>query len=205
MKNKAEGFTLGRWLLKTTARYKLTEPMYDGQFKTVTLWSRGQNKKRWVEESIRYYTAHFEELGDGLMPPETIRKRLGMGLEGHFYIAARSAILVIIPSLLAFLVSYNTPRKGISCYSGTYLIYAITQVVECLFWGWESWLKRMYGERWSEARTRAKTISWCGQMLIGFVAVLTVAVGTLFQLLGVYRTCACKVISCSSPCNTSAD
>lgn len=197
MKNKAESFALGRWILKTTERYKITESMYGGQFKTVTLWSRGPNKKRWVEEAIRDYTAHFEDHGDGLMPLEAIRKQLDMGLGDRLYVAVGSVTLLLTPSVLAFMTSYNTPRKGISCYSGTYLIYAVTQILECLFWSWEAWLKRLYGEKWSEARTRAKTITWCGQMFIGLFATLTAVAGTLFQLLGIYRTCACKVISCS--------
>lgn len=185
---------MGRWILKQTERHRLVQSMYDGQFKTVTLWSRGPNKKRWVEEAIRDYTSHSEEHGDRSVPSEKVRKRLEMSLGDHFNIAAESAVLLMIPSLIAFLTSYNTPRKGISCHSGTYLIYAITQVVECLFWGWEVWLKGLYGERWSEARTRAKTINWCGQMFAGFLAILTAVAGTFLQLLGVYRTCACKVI-----------
>lgn len=197
MKSKAEGFAMGRWILKQTERHRLVQSMYDGQFKTVTLWSRGPNKKRWVEEAIRDYTSHSEEHGDRLMSSNDVRKRLEMSLGDHFNIAAGSAVLLMVPSLLAFLTSYNTPRKGISCHSGTYLIYAITQVVECLFWGWEVWLKGLYGERWSEARTRAKTINWCGQMLAGLLAILTAVAGTFLQLLGVYRTCACKVILCS--------
>lgn len=197
MKSKAEGFAMGRWILKQTERHRLVQSMYDGQFKTVTLWSRGPNKKRWVEEAIRDYTSHSEEHGDRLMSSDDVRKRLEMSLGDHFNIAAGSAVLLMIPSLLAFLTSYNTPRKGISCHSGTYLIYAITQVVECLIWGWEAWLKGLYGERWSEARTRAKTINWFCQMLAGFFAILTAVAGTFLQLLGVYRTCACKVMSCS--------
>lgn len=193
IKDEAQGFALGRWILKATRRYKLTESMYDGQFKIVPLRSRGPNKRRWVEEVIRDYTAHFEEHDDGVMPP-IVCTRLGMGLVDYFYIAGGGVILVLVPSVLAFLTSYNTPRKGISCHSGTYLIYIITQIFECIFWCWEAWLKCIYGERWSEARTRAKTISWCGQMMTGFFAILTTIIGTLFQLIGVYRTCACKVM-----------
>lgn len=193
MKSKAEGSPIGRWILKQTGRYQLIHSMYDGQFKTVTLWSRGPNKKRWVEEAIRDYTSHSEEHGDRLMSSEDVRKRLEMSLGDYINLAAEGAVLLMIPSLLAFLTSYNTPRTGFSCHSGTYLIYAITQVVECLFWGWEVWLKCLYGERWSEARTRAKTINWCGQMFAGFFAILTAVAGTLLQLLGVYRTCTCKV------------
>lgn len=196
IKDKVEGFALGKWVLKATRRYKLTESMYDGQFKMVTLWSRGLNKRRWVEEVIRDYTAHFEEHGDGSMPPDNFCTRLGMGLGDYFYMAGGGTILVLVPSVLAFLMSYNTPQKGLSCHSGTYLVYIITQIFESLLWAWEAWLKLIYGERWSEARTRAKTISWCGQMITGSFAILTTVLGTLFQLIGVYRTCVCKVILC---------
>lgn len=195
VKSKAEKFAIGRWIFKKTGSYKLTESTYDGQFKTVTLWSRGPNKKRWVNEAIRDYAVQFEGHGDRLMPAENVHKSLDIGFGDYFNIAAGGAFLLVIPSLLAFLTSYNTPRKGISCYSGTYLIYAITQVIECLFWGWEVWLKGVYGERWSEARTRAKTINWCCQMCVGFFAFFTAVAGTILQLLGVYRSCACKVMS----------
>jgi hypothetical protein len=203
IKNKAEGFTLGRWLLQTTARYKLTQPMYDGQFKTVSLWSRGPNKQRWVEEVTRDYTAHFDEPSDGSILPETVRKRLGIGFGDYLYTTAASAALVIVPVVCAIQVSYNIPRNGISCHGGTYLIYATAQILGCLFWSWEAWLKRTYGEEWSEARTVARAISWGGQMLIGLVAILTATMGTLFQLLGLYRTCACKV-STLPPCSASS-
>ncbi|KAK2614158.1 hypothetical protein N8I77_001009 [Diaporthe amygdali] len=197
MKTKVESYAAGRWIANKTGRYQLLNSMYDGQFKTVTLWNRGPNKKRWVDEAIRDYAASFEEHGDRLRPPQEIRKRLDLDLGDQFMIMVGSAVLLILPSLLALLTSYNMPRKGISCRSGTYLIYGITQVIECIFWVWEGRLKRMYGERWSEARTRAKTINWCGQTFVGFFAVFTAVVGTLMQLLGVYRTCACKVLSFS--------
>lgn len=198
IKSKAERFAIGRWILKKTGRYGLTQPLYDGQFKTVTLWSRGPNKKRWVEEAIRDYTSRSGEHSDRSITSKEVRKRLEMRLGDHLNIAAGGAVLLTIPSLLAFLTSYNTPRRGISCHSGTYLTYAVTQFIECLFWGWEVWLKGMYGERWSEARTRAKTINWCGQMLVGFLAFMTAVAGTFLQLLGLFRTCACKVMLCSS-------
>lgn len=197
MKSRVERFAIFRWVLKKTGKYEPIQPIYDGQFRTVTLWNRGPNKRRWVEEAIRDYgTTHFDEHGDRSMPPEEVRKQLSMSLGDHLNILAGSVVLLILPSLLAFLTSYHTPRKGVSCRSGTYLIYSITQVLECLFWVWEGWLKRMYGERWSEARTRAKTINWCGQTFVGFFAIFTAVVGTLMQLLGVYRTCACKVMQC---------
>lgn len=198
MKIKAEGFAIGRWILKKAGRYEILQSMYDGQFKTVTLWSRGPNKKRWVEEAIRDYSTNFEQDRGRLTASKDVRKRLDMGIGDYLKITTGGAFLLIIPSLLAFLTTYNTPRKGISCFSGTYLLYAVTQVIECLFWGWEVWLKSIYGERWSEARTRAKTINWCVQMFAGFFAVFMTVAGTVLQLLGVYRTCACKVMPCSS-------
>lgn len=195
MKIKAQGFAIGRWILEKAESYEILQSMYDGQFKTVTLWSCGPNKKRWVEEAFRDYRTHFEQDSGRSMASDDVRKRLDMGIGDYLKITTGGFVLLLIPSLLAFLTSYNTPRKGISCFSGTCLIYVITQVIECLFWGWEVWLKGMYGDRWSEARTRAKTINWCVQMFVGFFAIFITVAGTILQLLGVYRTCACKVTS----------
>lgn len=182
-----------KWLLRKASGYELMETTYDGQFKTVSLWNRGPNKRRWVQEAIRDYEASFDESAVGFLSPESVRKALKENLGDALNAVIATAFLLIVPSALAFFTSYNTPRKGIACRSGTYLIYGISQVIECLLWIWEVSLKIKYGDRWSEAKTRAKTISWVGQMFVGFFAIFAAVIGTLMQLLGVYRTCACKV------------
>lgn len=195
VKNKMQDYSLLKWVLGKVRGYEVIENTYDGQFKTVSLWNRGPNKRRWVQEAIRSYeTSHVESRGENLMRPEDVRQALQEDVGDILSVAIATACLLVVPSALAFLTSYNTPRKGISCRTLTYLVYGITQVLECLFWTWEAWLKVKYGERWSEAHTGAKTVAWLGQMVVGFVAIFAAVIGTLMQLLGVYRTCLCMVI-----------
>lgn len=186
-------YRLGKWLLRKARGYELMETTYNGRFKTVSLWNRGPNKRRWVHEAIREYEDSFTESYRAFLSPERVRAALSENGGDAVNAIVATAFLLIVPSALAFLTSYNTPRKGVSCRSGTYLIYGGSQVIECLLWIWETSLKIKYGDKWSEAQTRAKTLSWVGQVIVGFFAVFAAVVGTSMQLLGVFRTCACKV------------
>lgn len=199
-RSKMQEIPVLRWLLGKSREYEVMENTYDGQFKTVPLWKRGPNKRRWIQEALREYEASRAtgERCEGLMAPEDVRAALTENIGDVLNATIATAFLLIVPSTLAFLTSYNTPRKGISCRTLTYLVYGTCQVVECLFWVWEVCLKVKYGERWSEAHTRAKTINWLGQMVVGFIAIFAAVIGTLMQLLGVYRTCACMVCYCTS-------
>lgn len=196
VRSQMNEYSLLKWLLEKVRGCQVIENTYDGHFKTVSLWNRGHNKRRWVHEALRHYEAGYTEDSGSLMPPNDVRDALKENLGDVFNAIMATAMLLIVPSALAFLTSYNTPRKGIACRSLTYLVYGVSQVVECLFWIWETQLKMKYGDRWSEAHTRAKTINWVGQMFVGFFAIFAAVIGTLMQLLGVYRTCACK--ACAS-------
>lgn len=201
VKTKMQEYSLLKWLLGKVRGYEVIENTYDGQFKTVSLWNRGPNKRRWVQEALRDYEASYAAVEGGIegrMAPKDVRAALREDWGDVVNATIATACLLVVPSALAFLTSYNTPRKGISCRTLTYLVYGITQVVECLFWAWEICLKIKYGDRWSEAHTGAKTINWMGQMVVGFVAIFAAVIGTLMQLLGVYRTCACMVTVPSS-------
>lgn len=190
------------WIAKRLHGIELVEQAYDGHFETVSLWNRGSNKRRWIHEAIRDYSSTYDHSTgttngsskDKIMtPPEQVRDALREDWSDIVNALLASAIILITPTTLAFITSYNMPRKGMACRSLTYLIYGISQVIESLLWMWELWLKLRYGERWSQAHTRAKTINWLGQMMVGFWAIFAAIVGTLMQLLGVYRSCACKV------------
>jgi hypothetical protein len=128
--------------------------------------------------------------------PEQLRQSLALDVGDLFNITVATLFLLLVPSLLAFLTSYNTPRSGLSCRSLTYVVYAITQLLEIALWVWEVNLKLKYGAvRWSEKTrwTSDKAVCWWSQVFVGFFAILAAVGGTLMQLLGVYRSCACKV------------
>lgn len=195
IQSKLNEFTPSRWLFKRFRGYKVLKSTFEGNFETASLWNRGPNKRRWVQKAIRDYAANYSEFHDNgsSMPPEQVSHALRERPWETIRAILLSLALLIIPSALAFITSYNTPRKGISCRTLSYLVYGICQVIECLLWIWEVSLKIQYGDRWSEVQTRAKAINYCGQLFVGFWAGFAAVIGTLMQLVGVYRTCACMV------------
>ncbi|KAI1382475.1 hypothetical protein F4677DRAFT_401989 [Hypoxylon crocopeplum] len=180
-------------ILKQLEGYSLIETAFEGRFQTVKLWKRGLNKREWVQEAIAEYAAAGGGRGANEITPDELRQSLTLNRQDCFYVFVGSLFAVLAPCCLAFLTSYNTPQAGLSCRSLTYLVYAISQVCEMALWTCAARLKIKYGVRWSEAVPIAKRICWWGQVFVGFFAIFAAGGGTLMQLLGVYRSCACKV------------
>lgn len=118
-KSHVRRYRLGKWVLGKARGYELMETTYDGQFKTVSLWNRGPNKRRWVQEAIHDYEARFPENAQGLLSPEDVRKALRENIGDVLEAIIATAFLLVVPSVLAFWTSYNTPRKGVACRSGS--------------------------------------------------------------------------------------
>ncbi|KAK7951198.1 uncharacterized protein PG986_006926 [Apiospora aurea] len=200
--------------------YELIEHTYEGRFQTVMLWNRGLNKRRWVHEAIKDYAKqHAATTNDNspteeegavstelpprpppsptLITPDELRAGLRLRFGDLWNVFWDTAFLLLVPSLLAFLTSYNTPRKVLSCRTITYLLYAASQACAVVLWTWEARLKVRYGARWSETPTREKALNWWSQALVGLVGVFAAVGGTLMQLLGPYRACACRQIAAS--------
>lgn len=195
LKDKIKSLPLGKILSGHMGGYSLIEHTYEGHFQTVTMWNRGPNKRRWVHEAVREYAKDREAMDEDedIMSLEQVRKGLKLTLGDKRNVVVCTLFLLLTPSLLAFLVSYNTPRKSLSCRTLTYLVYGVSQVCEMLLWTWEVYLKVKYGPRWSDTKTPAKAINWWAQAFVAFFAILAAVGGTFMQLLGVYRSCACMV------------
>ncbi|KAI1870150.1 hypothetical protein JX265_006320 [Neoarthrinium moseri] len=194
LKIKLKSHRFAKALISRARGYELIEHTYEGNFQTVTMWNRGPNKRRWVHEAIREYARdHAAYNEEKLITPDQVRQGLRMSFGDKRNIILGTLYLLITPSLLAFLTSYNTPRKSLSCRTMTYLVYGISQICEMLLWIWEAYLKVKYGPRWSHTKTPAKAINWWGQVFVGFFAVLAAVGGTFMQMLGVYRSCACRI------------
>ncbi|KAK7965170.1 hypothetical protein PG996_000473 [Apiospora saccharicola] len=201
--------------------YELVEHTYEGRFQTVTLWNRGLNKRRWVHEAIKDYAKEHaattgvshprEEVAvsneselpppppsssspsENVITPDDLRAGLRLRFRDLWNVFWGTAFLLLVPSALAFLTSYNTPRKVLSCRTITYLLYASSQTCAVGLWAWEARLKVRYGARWSETPSREKVVNWWSQALVGFVGVFAAVGGTLMQLLGPYRACGCRI------------
>ncbi|OTA63116.1 hypothetical protein K449DRAFT_381628 [Hypoxylon sp. EC38] len=175
--------------IKKIEGYNPVETPFEGRFRTVKLWKRGLNKREWVQEAISEYVAS----GDRRIPLDQLRHSLTLNRKDCFYVLIGALFAVLAPCVLAFLVSYNTPIAGLSCRSLTYLVYAISQVCEMALWSCAARLRIRYGTRWSEVNPIVKKVCWWGQVFVGFFSIFAAVGGTTMQLLGVYRSCACKV------------
>lgn len=132
-----------------------------------------------------------------VITPDALRAGLRLRFGDLWNVFWGTAFLLLVPSALAFLTSYNTPRKVLSCRTITYLLYASSQTCAVGLWAWEARLKVRYGARWSQTPSREKALNWWSQALVGFVGVFAAVGGTVMQLLGPYRACACRVrITC---------
>ncbi|KAI0470357.1 hypothetical protein F4859DRAFT_505379 [Xylaria cf. heliscus] len=193
-------------VLRLIEGYNPVETAFEGRFRTVKLWKRGLNKRKWVQEAVNDYedSMTLHRLGKGILP-RTLRARLTLNALDCSYVAVGSLFLVLTPSALAFILSYHTPRSGLSCRSLTYLVYAISQVCEMVLWSLAARLRIKYGNRWSETNPIAKRFCWYGQVFVGFFAIFAAVGGTILQLLGVYRTCLCQVPATIWPYVNSAE
>jgi hypothetical protein len=198
VKEKAKSHMFFRAFIRRLRGYEIVEHTYEGQFRTVPMWNRGPNKRRWVHEAIDEYASDYRpDLMENGITPDQVRRGLKMTFMDKANIAVGTILLLMAPTVLAFLTSYNTPRKALSCRTLTYVVYGISQVCEMALWIWEVHLKVKYGARWSRTKTPAKAINWCGQVFVGFFAIMAAVGGTFMQLLGVYRACACRVCGLS--------
>lgn len=193
---KIKGYKGLRFIVTQLEGYSPMETPFEGRFRTVKLWKRGLNKRQWVQEAINDYLVPNncrEGEGSDRIPEAELRRHLTLNCLDCSYVLIVSLFAVLTPSALAFLTSYTTPQAGLSCRSLTYLIYAISQACEMALWTFAARLRIRYGTLWSEVNPIVKRICWWGQVFVGFFAIFAAVGGTLMQLVGVYRSCACQV------------
>lgn len=75
--------------------------VYHSPFMPVPLWDRGRMKQKWIESTRSWKASWFRD---------RIRIRIGWIL-----IPATAFLLIFIPSCLAFIISYMTPRVCLGC------------------------------------------------------------------------------------------
>lgn len=96
-------------------------PTHSGDlYHTAWIWNRGCNKAMWVAQLANEYTLTktFQE--------EILQTRFGSHL---WFSVVGSWILIFIPPFFGGLVSYNTPRVGLSCRSLVMLCYGLSQTI----------------------------------------------------------------------------
>ncbi|EPE07591.1 cytochrome mitochondrial [Ophiostoma piceae UAMH 11346] len=168
------------------AKFLGMTPMYDSAFMPVTLWDRGRVKKRWLEQTSVWQTKSW------------LRRRIKIGHATSLVLLPLVAfLLVLVPTALAFLVSYTTPKICISCRSITFLIYITSQVVLVAANTWRAFADSDVSFFWTKHTHLATNIATAvAALMIAFAmtgSLFTAFVGTTLELLGVYGNCVCSI------------
>ena len=128
--------------------------------------------------------------------------KIKMRIDDWMVIGDLAWCLVIVPSVLAFLTSFYTPTKGLSCRSMTFLAYMLCQFWLIALWAWD--IESTYLDEEGAPHTPVTRLSWNRESLQAYVwwplviiggvcAVVTAIGGTTMQFMGVYRNCLCYV------------
>ncbi|KAH8899982.1 hypothetical protein GQ53DRAFT_816019 [Thozetella sp. PMI_491] len=111
------------------------------------------------------------------------------------------SFLIICPFVLAFLTSYYTPHLGLSCRSTTFMVYFCFQVWLSALWFWD-FPSDNHFKMWHDVGPRIglrQGLLFVPTLMGGltcfgmFGSMFTTILGTLMQLVGMYRNCRCVV------------
>ena len=171
-------------------KWYILELVYESRYRPAWIWHRGRNKRIWA---IRLQKTYHTSDDDNL------QENIAIGFADWFSIFGLASLLIVVPSVLAFLTSFYTPRVGISCRSMTFLVYMLCQLCLILLWIWNIVTTDIVrdGQQY-EAVSKTKT-SWRACIwyplvtLIIMCAVFTAIGGTMMQIIGVYRNCLCEI------------
>lgn len=175
--------------------------VYQSPFKPVTLWNRGCMKKSWIENTAAYRAEDNGRLW--------FRKQVELSAMTYILIGISAFALVFLPSCLAIVVAYNTPRICFSCRSVTFIFYTVCQLVliviatlrSYLYSGNDSSETQANGSAFGQSiedqgrsRHRLRGLFLAALSIPAFLgAIFTGFASTLMQLVGVYRNCYCEV------------
>lgn len=179
-------------------------PIYDTPFQPVPMWDRGCMKTVWVKKTNvwkRPDTAWFRNIIE-LKPM------------AYFWIGFAAWLLVIAPAVLAFVVSYFTPRVCVSCRSLTFLLYASCQTILIIIATMRAYFYEDSGANIEDIfaeisatlnrlRGKGSFVRFVGILCFLLTSIVTsLAIGgsvftgfvsTLIQIIGGFRNCKCSV------------
>ena len=179
-----------------TPKWGFLSWVYDSRYHPAWIWDRGRSKKIWALRCCH----------QGNKSPEGFHKAINMGIGGWATIVGFAALLIVVPSFLACLTAYHTPKVGMSCRSLTFLLYMLCQLWLIVLWIWniESTSLDEYGapdmpvtrsvwtRRYNSANWQAYI--WYAQISIACgISLFTSIGGTLMQIIGVFRNCLCAI------------
>ena len=178
------------------------ELVYESRYRPAWIWDRGRNKRLWA---MRLQRSHHAS------PDDRLRDKIAIGIQDWVTIFLFAFALIVIPSTLALLTSFYTPRIGLSCRSMTFLTYMICQLCLILLWIWNIQSAVLLDDLspympvtripWRSppppgASPRSAWYPWLWYPLVIIIiscATFTAIGGTMMQIIGVYRNCLCDI------------
>lgn len=144
--NTLEGIVTRPSSLQQKHHMKVFALVYESRYRPAWIWARGRCKKIWIEKLIHEAR------------PGGLREKLTMRPGDWAIIGISAYSLILIPSALAFLTSYYTPKVGLSCRSMTFLIYMICQICLSFLEVWD--IHTTHIDRHGNVQTPASRLPW---------------------------------------------
>lgn len=187
----------GLWQRALKGDLAILADIYKTRYQPVTMWSRGRNKRQWVQDSHAFLSHQIPS------------NALNIGWRAHIVIFLATCVLINLPPVAGAVVAWRTPPIGWGCRSLSFVCYAgVELLITALF-------LLMHGIKPSEelgkpadsCKTPAGALAWlwyhcrlpsCITVYIlyalSWLGCLFVVLGsTLMQVIGVYRNCFCYV------------
>jgi hypothetical protein len=160
---------------------RLLEDIYKDRYQPVTMWRRGQNKREWIRDSITWKrlqasATNRSENNTGL----SLRNLRATSWRYLLFVVFATFVLINLPPTAGAIVAWRSPPIGWGCRSLSFVCYAACQFVVVLLFLVKS------------SRPAWHTIS-IFYVLFTFLSLFFSLVGTLLQVIGVYRNCFCYV------------
>ena len=157
---------------------------YDTKFQPVSLWSRGSNKRLWIEKSQAWAVndAKFQDL------------MIITGWGWVFKVFFPALLLIAIPPATGGVVAYFTPPRGLGCRSLSFIVYASCQLAVTIIATVRCAVDN--GEKDDKEKSIAqKLFTGLGFKIISapfwFGSFISAIGGTTMQITGVFRNCIC--------------
>ncbi|KAI9700147.1 MAG: hypothetical protein M1820_006929 [Bogoriella megaspora] len=177
--------------LLQSIRHALYKPIYPLTYQPAWIWSRGSNKERWLSQAAEA-NVRLRSLKDDVLIPSSMK----------FLVAVTIPVLslLLVPTVLGGLISYETPVVGISCRAGTIMLYTCSQLLLVLLW--ISKMRTFGRDLDVEAIHKKSTPTWmrCSKLLWFFLfasattmSIFTSIGGTMFTFMNLYVNCLCFI------------
>ncbi len=156
---------------------------YDTKFQPVSLWSRGSNKRLWIEKSKAWAN-----------DPGFLKLMKITGWGWAFKVFFPALMLIAIPPATGGVVAYFTPPRGLGCRSLSFIVYASCQLAVTIIATVRCAVDN--GEKYHKEKSIAqKLFTGMGFKIISapfwFGSFISAIGGTTMQITGVFRNCIC--------------